>query len=546
MLSAIQRLGGAMFTPVLLFPFVGILIGLSIVLKNPVFVGDLADKEGLYYQILKVIEEGGWTIFRNMALLFAIGLPIGLAKTAHARAVMVVLVSYLTFNYFVNAMGGFWGEFFGVDFSQAIGGTSGLTEVAGIKTLDTGIFGAIIISSLITWIHNRTFEKTLPAYLGIFQGASFVAMLSFFAMIPAAWLTLYIWPSIQQGILSLQTFMLESGSFGVWLYTFLERILIPTGLHHFIYTPFVFGNIATPNGITADWFMNLESFTQSSTAMKDLFPAGGFALHGNSKVFGCVGIAMAMYATAKTENRKKVAALLIPATLTAMLVGITEPLEFTFLFIAPWLFAIHALLAGTMAMMMYSFGVVGNMGGGLIEFVTGNWIPLLGNHTSMVVTQILIGLAFTLIYFVSFKFLIEKFDVQIAGRGDADLKLHTKDDFNKKHGITGKGGHTVSPLQVQAAETLDGLGGTENIIELSNCATRLRVTVADPSKVASREFFMNTGAVNVVTNGQAVQVIIGLNVPQLREECEKIVAVHRGEKQAKRVEDADIAPNPAI
>lgn len=535
MLSAIQRLGGAMFTPVLLFPFVGILVGLTIVLKNPVFVGDLADKNGLYYQVLQVIEEGGWTIFRNMALLFAVGLPIGLAKTAHARAAMVVMVSYLAFNYFVGAMGGFWGEYFGVDFSQPIGGTSGLTEIAGIKTIDTGIFGAILISALVTWIHNRTFEKQLPAYLGIFQGASFVAMLSFFAMLPSAWLTLYVWPSIQHGILNLQHFMVESGSFGVWLYTFLERILIPTGLHHFVYAPFVFGNVATPNGIAVDWFTNLEVFTQSSQSMQDLFPAGGFALHGNSKIFGCTGIALAMYHTAKPENRKKVAALLIPATLTAVMVGITEPLEFTFLFIAPWLFAIHALFAGTMAMVMYSFGVVGNMGGGLIEFATGTWIPLLGNHTSMVVTQIAIGLCFTILYYFLFKYLIVKFDVPIAGRGEAEMKLHTKEDFNKKYGITGKGNQGASPLQIQAFETIHGLGGVKNIADLSNCATRLRVTVKDANKVESAEYFMSTGAVNLVKSGNAVQVIIGLNVPQLREECEKIVNEYEPEQQESKL-----------
>lgn len=523
MISAIQRLGGAMFTPVLLFPFVGILVSLTIVLKNPAFVGDLSNPDGLYYQILQTIEEGGWAAFRNMALLFAIGLPIGLAKVAHARAVMVVMISYLTFNYFVGAMGGFWGEFFGVDFSQNIGGTSGLTEIAGIKTLDTGIFGAIIISGLVTWIHNRFFEKQLPPYLGTFQGASFVAMIAFFAMLPAAWITLYVWPSFQHALVDLQGFLVDSGSFGVWLYTTLERILIPTGLHHFVYAPFVFGNVATPNGITVDWFAGLETFTQSSEAIKDLFPAGGFALHGNSKVFGCTGIALAMYMTAKPENRVKVASLLIPATLTAVFVGITEPLEFTFLFIAPWLFAVHALLAGTMAAVMYTFGVVGNMGGGLIDFVMANWIPLAGSHFGMIVTQIAIGLTFTAIYYFLFKFLIEKFDVKTPGRGDAEMKLHTKADFNEKHNIVGKAGSDVSPLKMQAIETIAGLGGADNISELSNCATRLRVTVKDPNKVKHPSFFMEAGAVNLVKSGNAVQVIIGLHVSQLREECEKLV-----------------------
>ncbi|EKO3740071.1 PTS transporter subunit EIIC [Vibrio metschnikovii] len=523
MLSAIQRLGGAMFTPVLLFPFVGIMVGLTIVLKNPIFVGDLANPDGLYYQILFIIEEGAWTLFRNMPLLFAVGLPIGLAKTAHARAVLVVMVSYLTFNYFVYAMGLQWGAFFDVDFSQSIGGVSGLTDIAGIKTLDTGIFGAIIISAIVTGLHNRFFDKPLPAYLGIFQGTAFVAIIAFCMMLPAAWLTLYIWPSIQHSILDLQGFLVNSGAFGVWLYTFLERILIPTGLHHFIYAPFVFGNIATPNGIYVDWFAGLETFNQSSQAIKDLFPAGGFALHGNSKVFGCSGIALAMYHTAKPENRKKVAALLIPATLTAVFVGITEPLEFTFLFIAPWLFAVHALLAGTMAMVMYMFGVVGNMGGGLIEIVTGNWIPLLGSHTYMMVTQTAIGLSFTVIYYLIFKYLIIKFNVLLPGRDGAELKLRTKQDFNQKHGIVDNGSSSATPLQVQAMQTIEGLGGIDNITDLSNCATRLRVTVKDPQQVANATYFMENGAVNLVKNGCAIQVIIGLHVPQLREACERIM-----------------------
>ncbi|NAX41661.1 PTS transporter subunit EIIC, partial [Vibrio sp. V26_P1S5P106] len=345
--------------------------------------------------------------------------------------------------------------------------------------------------------------------------------------------TLYIWPSIQHSILDLQGFLVSSGSFGVWLYTFLERILIPTGLHHFIYAPFVFGNVATPNGIYVDWFAGLETFTHSTQAIKDLFPAGGFALHGNSKVFGCSGIALAMYHTAKPENRKKVAALLIPATLTAVFVGITEPLEFTFLFIAPWLFAVHALLAGTMSMVMYMFGVVGNMGGGLIEIITGNWVPLLGSHTYMMITQTVIGLCFTVIYYVTFKFLIIKFNVALPGRDGAELKLRTKQDFNEKHGISNKAAASTTPLHIQAIETIEGLGGIDNITELSNCATRLRVTVQDPQLVANADYFMEAGAVNVVKNGCAIQVIIGLHVPQLREACEQIIQqTHKHSEQS--------------
>lgn len=179
------------------------------------------------------------------------------------------------------------------------------------------------------------------------------------------------------GISSLQALMVTSGTFGVWLYTFLERILIPTGLHHFIYGPFIFGPAVVDTGIQVAWAENLLNFANSTQPLKELFPQGGFALHGNSKIFGCIGIALAMYKTARPEKKKIVSGLLIPAALTAALVGITEPLEFTFLFIAPFLFVVHAVLAATMAAVMYAFGVVGNMGSGIIEIAALNWLPLM-------------------------------------------------------------------------------------------------------------------------------------------------------------------------
>ncbi len=187
-------------------------------------------------------------------------------------------------------------------------------------------------------------------------------MVAFLAMIPCAWLTLLGWPKVQMGIESLQTFLRTAGSLGVWVYTFLERILIPTGLHHFVYGPFMFGPAAVEGGIQVYWANHLLEFSQTTTPLKTLFPEGGFGLFGNSKMFGTPGIALALYYTAAPENRKKIAGLLIPAVLTAVLVGVTEPLEFTFLFISPMLFAVHAVLAATMATVMYMCGVVGNMG----------------------------------------------------------------------------------------------------------------------------------------------------------------------------------------
>jgi len=524
MLSQIQRFGGAMFTPVLLFPFAGIVVGIAIMLRNPLFVGEaLTAPDNLFAQIVHIIEEGGWAVFRNMPLIFAVGLPIGLAKQAQGRACLAVLISFLTWNYFINAMGMTWGHFFGVDFSAEPTAGSGLAMIAGIKTLDTSIIGAIIISGLVTAIHNRFFDKPLPVFLGIFQGTSFVVILAFFVMIPCAWLTLLGWPKVQMGIESLQAFLRTAGALGVWVYTFLERILIPTGLHHFVYGPFIFGPAAVEGGIQVYWAQHLQEFSQSTVPLKTLFPEGGFALHGNSKVFGSVGIALAIWYTASPENRVKVAGLLIPATLTAVLVGITEPLEFTFLFISPLLFAIHAVLAATMATVMYTFGVVGNMGGGLLDqFLPQNWIPMFHNHASAVFTQIGIGLCFTGIYFVVFRTLIERLNLKTPGREESEIKLYNKADYKAARGQT-TAPAAASQQVGQAAGFLQALGGAANIESINNCATRLRIALVDMTKTQSDDVFKALGAHGVVRRGNGIQVIVGLHVPQVRDQLESLM-----------------------
>lgn len=526
MLSHIQRFGGAMFTPVLLFPFAGIVVGIAIMLQNPLFVGEtLTTPDNLFAQIVHIIEEGGWTVFRNMPLIFAVGLPVGLARQAHGRACLAVLVSFLTWNYFINAMGITWGHYFGVDFNAEPIAGSGLTMVAGIKTLDTSIVGAIVISGFVTAIHNHFYEKQLPVFLGIFQGSSFVVIMAFLAMIPCAWLTLFGWPKVQMGIESLQMFLRNAGALGVWVYTFLERILIPTGLHHFIYGPFVFGPAVVEGGIQLYWAQHLQEFSQSTMPLKSLFPEGGFALHGNSKVFGCLGIALALYSTAAPENRARIAGLLIPATLTAMLVGITEPLEFTFLFISPVLFAVHAFLAASMVTLMYMCGVVGNMGGGLLDqFLPQNWIPMFHNHASMVLTQIGIGMAFTGIYFLLFRMLILRFDLKTPGRAEIDVKLYSKADYKASRNQT-TAAITKVARQDQAAAFLEALGGTGNILRVNNCATRLRITVSDIAMTQSDEVFKALGAHGVVRHGNSIQVIVGLHVPQVRDQIETLMNV---------------------
>ncbi|MBU3088694.1 alpha-glucoside-specific PTS transporter subunit IIBC [Clostridium gasigenes] len=529
MMQKIQRFGGAMFTPVLLFAFSGIMVGFSILFKNPEIMGSLARESGLWYQIWNIIEQGAWTVFNQLPLLFVIGLPIGLAKKQQARACMESLVIYLTFNYFLGAILSTWGPTFGVDFATKIGGASGLTTIAGIKTLDTGMIGAILISGIVVWIHDKYFDVELPEFLGTFRGSAFVAMIGFFAMIPLAVVMAFVWPKVQGVIAALQGILVGSGVIGVWVYTFLERILIPTGLHHFIYTPFIFDSVVVEGGINSYWALHLSQFSSSTEPLKTLFPEGGFALHGMSKVFGSLGIAAAFYVTAKPNKKKIVLGLLIPATLTAVVAGITEPLEFTFLFIAPVLFLVHALLAATLSSIAFSFGVVGNFGGGLIDWIALNWIPLFSNYTTTYITQIIIGLIFTGIYFVVFRYLILKFKFKTPGREDEDeeTKLYSKSDYKlkkiEKSLTEDKLVDTGKILLSKAEMIVKALGGKENISQLNNCATRLRISVVDENLVQDISVFKKAGAHGLVKKGKAVQVIIGLSVVKVAEEVELLM-----------------------
>nr|WP_196594802.1 alpha-glucoside-specific PTS transporter subunit IIBC [Pectinatus sottacetonis] len=515
-MQKVQRFGGAMFTPVLLFTFFGIMAALSILFKNTAIMGNIADKGTIWYDIWFIVEKGAWTVFAQLPLLFVVGLPIGLAKKDSGRAAMETLVIYLAANYFIAGFLELWGPFFGVDYSQKAAAGSGLAMIANIKTLDMGMLGAIFIAGLSVYLHNKLSDVDLPEIIGIFRGSVLVVAAGFFIMLPVALLLCFVWPKVQLAILSLQGFMKASGLLGVWLYTFLERILIPTGLHHFIYMPFIYGPAVVDGGTKQYFIQHIPEFSTSAHTLKEMFPQGGFDLTSMSKMFGCPGIALAIYATAKKSKKKIIAGLLIPAVLTAILCGVTEPLEFTFLFIAPMLFAVHAVLAGLMAMTAYAFGVVGAFDGGLIECAVENWIPLFKYHSTTYIIQFAVGFVFTAIYFFVFRWLIIHFDFKTPGRGDdSEDKLYTKADYKaKKNG---------DERDKKAAAFLSALGGKDNIADVTNCATRLRVNVKDDSMVKNANVFIAAGAHGLVHNKNAIQVIVGLSVPQVRERFENLL-----------------------
>ena len=508
----VQRFGGAMLVPVLMFVFFGSAVGLTIVVTS------FTPVDSIIYKIAFVLQEGAWTAFRQMPVLFAIGLPISLAKKAHARAALESFTVYMVFNYFVAAWLTMFPSF-GVDMTQAAGGVSGLAYIGGVLTLDTSIIGALVIASIVTYLHNKYFDVKLPEEISIFQGTVLIVMIGFFVMIPVSLVTAFIWPQVQLLIAGLQGVLISSGWIGVWIYTFLERILIPTGLHHFIYQPFIFGPAVVDGGITTYWAQNLPSFMDNTQSLRELFPAGGFALHGMSKVFAPIGISAAFYATAKPENRKKVLGIVIPAALTAVITGITEPFEFTFLFIAPVLFLVHAILAATLSTVVYILGVSGNFGGGIIDFLTLNWIPLGASHFMTYVIQIVVGLAFSGVYFFVFTFLIRKFDYKTPGRSDEEIKLYTKKDYKARK----ENGEKMNSFEERATAFLDLVGGAENVETVANCATRLRLKLKDNELVASTGEFASVGGKGLVITKNQVQIIVGLDVPQVREEFEALL-----------------------
>lgn len=527
MMEKLQRFGGAMFVPVLLFAFNGIVLSLAIAFQNELIVGSIAASGTLWQEVWSIFEAGGWTIFNNMELLFVIGLPIGLAKKANGRASLAAFVVYMTWNNYIAKMLELWGTSFGVDYSQEVGGVSGLKLIGGVKTLDTNLIGAILISAIVVWIHNRYFETKLPDWLGVFQGSSLVVIIGFIVMFPMALLTAWGWPSIQEVIAQMQGFLSTSGTLGVGIYVFLERILIPTGLHHFIYQPFIYGPAVVEGGIEPFWLENLNTFANTPGSLRSLFPEGGFALHNVSKMFAPLGIGAALVATAKPEKRKQTIALIVPTALTAILAGITEPFEFTFLFLAPQLFAVHAVLAGFLGATLYALGVAGDVGSGLLTVITKFIVPMWANHRNAVFIVFGVGLAFSIIYFLIFRFAILKWDIKTPGREEAEeVKMYRKSDYKEKK-ANGKAGKPVSAdgngFSERAAAFLEGLGGSENIADVNNCATRLRVSVKDEALVKDDTFFRQGGAHGIVRKGKAFQVIVGMDVPQIREQFEQMV-----------------------
>lgn len=527
MKAKIQRFGGSLYVPVLFTAFAGIMTAFSIIFTNPSFFGEWATEGHLWYNFWYLIGEGGWTIFRQMPIIFAVGIPIGLAKNAQARAGLESILAFLTFNYYIQTLLELYGDQLNIDVTGP-----GMTEIAGITTFDMSIFGAIIVSLLVVWAHDKYYDYELPEILGTFGESVLVYIVLFFVLIPVAVLVVLVWPVIARETASLQAVIVASGGLGVWLYTFLERLLIPTGLHHLIYQPFVYGNAVVDGGATAAWLDLLPTLQGSTVPLKEVFPEGGFLLYGNSKVFGTLGMAFAFYSTALPEKKKKTLGLLIPITATAMLVGVTEPFEFSFLFVAPFLFLLHCFLAATMATVMYAFGIVGSFSSALINFATSNWIPLGSTYYMTYILQVVIGLTFSLIYFLSFRFFILKFNLKTPGReDDEEVKFYSKAEYKEMKKETQDSEPDDLSENHIYKEMLELCGGKENIVAVSNCVSRLRLELVDPSIIGTDAQFRSLGAKGLVQSGTGIQIIIGVKVGKFRAKFEEELERQRSENE---------------
>lgn len=508
----LQRIGRSFMLPIAILPVAGLLLGIGGSLTNETMLNTyhlmgIFGPGTVFYIIFTVMGEAGNVVFANLPVLFAMGVAIGMAKKEKDVAALSAVIAFFIMHASISAMITING---GAD--MLLSGAA--ASVMGITSLQMGVFGGIIVGLGVAALHNRFYKIELPQVLSFFGGTRFVPIISALVYTAVGILMFFIWPPIQRGIYGIGNLVLQSGYAGTFLYGLMERALIPFGLHHVFYLPFwqtgVGGTLEVSGqlieGAQNIFFAQLADpsvghFAVSATR----FMSGKFPL----MIFGLPGAALAMYKTARPEKQKAAAGLLLSAALTSMLTGITEPLEFTFLFVAPVLYVIHCIFAGLAYMFMHicNVGVGMTFSGGLIDlFLFG---ILQGNKKTGWLWIVVVGLVYFVIYYFLFSFLIRKNDYKTPGReeGNGEVKLYTRKDVDaKKEDSLSK-------------EICIGLGGKANISDIDCCATRLRCTVYDAALVDDARL-RATGASGVIRKGLGVQIIYGPKVTVIKSDLE--------------------------
>lgn len=549
MLQYLQRIGKAIMLPIAALPVAGILLGVGGSLIN---IAALENAPAIYQPliafvnipvitiILTIMQGVGNIVFGNLPILFAVGTAVGLAKQDKGTAALASVFGFLIMNEVISVLLSIGATPLGTLISGDVPAqyTQYVTTTLGIFTLNMSVFGGIITGIVTSTLHNKYYNIQLPAVIGFFSGSRFVPIVVSLAMAVVGALLAYIWPFVQDTIAVIALFVKNAGPIGTFLYGLIERALIPFGLHHIFYTPFWYGSFVdgqvlidgtwqTIQGANYAYFAqlgNMQSIVGAdantmSTIVSGTtrFMAGKFPF----MMFGLPAAALAMYHTAVPSKKKIVGSLLVSAAVTAFLTGITEPLEFTFLFVAPVLYVVHCIMAGLSFFLMDILNVFIGMtfSGGLIDFTLFGILPAGAGVPTNWIRAILVGAGYSVVYYFLFKTLIIKLNLKTPGREgeDEETKLYSKADFQAAKGLDGK-----DEIVQKAPEVLAALGGEENAISIDACITRLRVEVKDKSKV-DKEKLKALGAVGVVEVGNGIQAIFGAKADAYRHEINRIL-----------------------
>lgn len=505
--SLLQRIGQSFMLPIALLPIAGIFLGIGSSLTNTNMLAAYHLK-GLMgpgtapYILFSLLNSAGSIIFDNLPILFAVGVAIGMARSEKAIAALSSIVAFFVMHSTIGSLITYTGR----SHSFLTGAT---TEIVGITSLQMGVFGGIIVGLGVAALHNRFYKIELPKVFSFFGGTHFIPIISAITYVGIGILMFYIWPPIQILINDAGKLVLMSGYGGTFVYGLLERALIPFGLHHVFYMPFwqtAVGGRELVNGQLIEGAQNIffaelaSPDTSHFSVAATRFMSGKFPL----MMFGLPGAALAMYTCARPENKKAVGSLLLSAAISSAVTGITEPLEFAFLFVAPPLYVIHCAFAGLSYMLMHmlNVGIGMTFSGGFLDFFLFGILQ--GNTKTSWLHVIPVGILYFIVYFIVFRVMILKFNYQTPG--------HEKDNATP-----------VNNADNKSQQILDGLGGLENISDLSCCATRLRVTLHRPSKL-NKEKLLATGAAAIVANGDGVQVVYGPEVTVIHARLQDYIA----------------------
>ena len=532
--GVLQRVGRSFMLPIAILPVAGLLLGIGSSFTNETTIATyglqkILGSGTLLNSLLIIMNKVGSAVFDNLPLIFAVGVAIGMAKKEKEVAALSALIAYFVMNVAVSAMLLINNEITadGQIAADVLEGT--ITSVCGILSLQMGVFGGIIVGLGVAALHNRFHKIVLPNALSFFGGSRFVPIISTIVYMFVGILMYFVWPIVQNGIYALGGLVTGSGYVGTLIFGIVKRALIPFGLHHVFYMPFwqtAVGGTMEVAGQIVQGGQNIFFAQLADSANVVHFSADATRYFSGEfifMIFGLPGAALAMYRCAKPEKKKAAGGLLLSAALACMFTGITEPLEFSFLFVAPALFVVQVILAGAAYMIAHMLNIAVGLtfsGGFLDLFLFG---ILQGNAKTSWLRIIPVGIIYFILYYVIFTFMIKKFDFKTPGREDDDTetKLYTKADVNARKEVGNTAGAAVTTSSDPVSELITrGLGGKKNIVDVDCCATRLRVTVAEPERVRD-ELLKQTDSRGIVKKGQGVQVIYGPHVTVIKAKLEE-------------------------